>query len=209
MEAIAFAASASESVRVAWTDDDYNGLFVIKALRRKAFSGRCVVNIGGAQVGVRSGERDVALRWFVNAAHTYLFQQKIQTPLALIPVPNATAVDMGSCDTVEQASLLASSIGGEASVLDVVRWSEPVEAKDDARYYYDRATLSAGPFTAPRKTTVLVDELCTSGAAIVAVAKKLKEQGVQVDFALCAGFVPPGEPPSKVFQPHLLKLVDL
>ncbi|MBC7792317.1 MAG: hypothetical protein H7Z43_01300 [Clostridia bacterium] len=198
--------SASESARVAWTDDDYNGLFVLKALRRKSFSGRCVVNIGAAKVGVRSAEREVALRWFANAAHTYLFEQKVQTPLVLIPVPNTSATGRERCDTAEQAMQLATSIGGDASVLDIVRWSEPVES-GDARYFYDRAVLRAAA-DARRKTTLLVDELCSDGAALLGIAAKLRIQGINVDFALFAGFIPHGEPPVKVFQPHVMKLAE-
>ena len=209
MQAIAFAASASESSRVGWTDDDYNGLFVLKALRRKSFSGRCVVQIGGVPVGVRSAERELALRWFVNEAHSYLYHQKVQTPLCLIPVPNLGATDGAKCDTVEQAEALAKSIGNEVSVLDVVRWSEPLEAQEDAGYYFQRAVVNGGGPDGARKTTVLVDEMCHgNGAALQAVAAKLRQSGINVDFALCAGFVPPGEPPSKVFQPHVLKLDD-
>ena len=186
---ISFVASAGGDTRLDWNEEDYNGLFVTKALKRKPFSGRCSVRISGQPVGVRSGERDVALRWFANVAHRYLFDAKIQTPVALIPIPNGGAIDIrASCDASAQAAELANSLAKDAYVLDVVRWKTPIpQGEHPARHYFEQAAVHDSPLTgSPRKTTVLVDEVFTDGAVIRAVAARLAESGIKVDLVLCA-----------------------
>ncbi|HSI03705.1 MAG: hypothetical protein ACAI38_17890 [Myxococcota bacterium] len=186
---ISFAASAGDDKRLDWNEEDYNGLFVTKALKRKPFSGRCSVRISGQPVGVRSGEREVALRWFANVAHRYLFDSKIQTPVALIPIPNGGAIDIrASCDTSAQAAELANSLAKDAYVLDVLRWQSPIPQGDHpAKHYFEQAIVHDNPLTAsPRKTTVLVDEVFTDGSVIRGVAARLAEKGIKVDLVLCA-----------------------
>jgi hypothetical protein len=206
LRVISFTVSSSTSDRLGWTDDDYNGLFITKALKRKSFGGRCTVRIGGQEVGVRSGERELALKWFAHVAHQYLFDAKAQTPIALIPIPNAGAIDIkASCDTVEQAASLANSLGNDGFVMDIVRWADPVTTNQgppqNAKFYYDRALVYPGADPA-RKTTVLVDEVFNTGAHIEGVAQRLRQNGVHVDFALVAAHVPRGPSPTPVFKAH-------
>ena len=186
---ISFTASAGGDNRLDWNEEDYNGLFVTKALKRKPFSGRCSVRISGQPVGVRSGEREVALRWFANVAHRYLFDSKIQTPVALIPVPNGGAIDIrASCDTSAQATELANSLAKDAFVLDILRWKSPIpQGEHPAKHYFEQAAVHENPLsTSPRKTTVLIDEVFTDGAVIRGVVARLAESGIKVDLVLCA-----------------------
>jgi hypothetical protein len=172
-----------------WNEEDYNGLFVTKALKRKPFGGRCSVRISGQPVGVRSGEREVALRWFANVAHRYLFDSKTESPVALIPVPNGGAIDIrASCDTSAQAAELANSLAKDAYVLDILRWQSPIpQGEHTAKHYFEQAIVHDNPLTgSPRKSTVLVDEVFTDGAVIRGVVARLAARGIKVDLVLCA-----------------------
>lgn len=201
---ISFTASAVGDNRLDWNEEDYNGLFVTKALKRKPFSGRCSVRIGGQAVGVRSGEREVALRWFTNVAHRYLFDNKVETPIALIPVPNSSAIDIhASCDTTQQAAELANSVGKDAYVLDILRWRAAIaQGEHAAKHYFEQAVVHDNPLTAsPRRTTVLIDEVFNGGASVRGVIVRLAEKGVKVDFVLCASHLATARVP-QVFSAH-------
>ncbi len=207
---ISFTASAGGDNRLDWNDEDYNGLFVTKALKRKPFNGRCSVRISGQPVGVRSGEREVALRWFANVAHRYLFDSKIETPVALIPVPNPGAIDIRvSADTTEQATELSNSLAKDAYVLDILRWKTPITPGEHApKHYFEQAALHDSPLLAtPRKTTILIDEVFTDGNVLRGVVARLKEKGIKVDLVLCASHASAKRVPD-VFTTHKHAIAD-
>lgn len=207
---ISFTASAGGDNRLDWNDEDYNGLFVTKALKRKPFSGRCTVRISGQPIGVRSGERDVALRWFANVAHRFMFDTKVESPVALIPVPNAGAIDIrAAADTTEQANELSNSLGKDAYVLDILRWKSAIEqGEHPPKHYFDLAVVHDSPLLAtPRKTTILVDEVFTDGHVLRGVVARLKEKGIKVDMVLCASHTSATRVPD-VFTTHKHSIAD-
>ncbi len=214
IQLVAFA-SYLTNVNERWSDDDYNALFVVKALKGRTFNGPCMARIPTGRMAVTSADKNTAREWFAIVAAAYLARWHPPTPLALIPVPNSKATDHAvPCDVTLQAQALAARVPN-SFVYDVVRWVRPMpsasgeEGSRDPGIYFDAARVQLPDPPPTIATAVLIDDVCTTGAHLRAVQARLSiKHSIDAGVALCAAYTPAPEeaPPRPVFDEHFRKL---
>lgn len=161
------------------------------ALRGELIQGESTIPVGSEKRTLASLNVNDSIDWFGEMVTDYLDGCPIRPPFDLVPVPTSKTTLESSAGP--WTTLLAISIASngleDASVLDVLRWKEPLAAPSQrtqsvAELYENLAVLE--PLPAGRRV-VLVDYLFTGSATLRACAAKLERQGARVLIAVCAG----------------------
>jgi hypothetical protein len=130
-----------------------------------------------------------ALDWFGSIAALVIEVQKLLPPIVLIPVPRSgclvTSPKYPSIATLVQA--IASRLKQKVVVCDALRWKKPqtpshLGGSRDPQQLLRNLDLIRIP---PRGTVVIVDDVLTTGAHLLASAVKLSSAGVLCTNAIC------------------------
>lgn len=148
---------------------------------------------GGPRVPREEAPR-AAIEWF--ALQVARVWEKVVQPrgrYVLVPLPDSQAVKaVAECRTATLARAIAEKVGPEATVADILRWSEPMKsaAKEDGprdpRELYPKLVLLAGRRPSDGRY-ILIDDVMTTGGHIQAAAAKLNAADLRCSLAFCAG----------------------
>ena len=159
------------------------------ALRGERVSGTSAVPVGTDERSLTTMNANDSIDWFGEMVVQYLDSHQVLPPFELVPVPTPQTTLASSPGP--WTSLLAISISSngldDASVLDLLRWKEPLpehRGHTVSELYENLAVIR--PFPTDR-VLVLVDYLFTSSTTLRACAARLKRHGANVVLALCAG----------------------
>jgi predicted amidophosphoribosyltransferase len=132
--------------------------------------------------------RQEALEWFGALAGLTLAIKKLSSPIVLIPIPNSDCVQNRS--TIPRTLFLAESVAAHtanAVVCDCLRWKQHQTpshcggTRNISRLNSDLLLT----ITPPLATAILVDDVVTTGAHIIASAAVLARGGVYCNEAIC------------------------
>jgi hypothetical protein len=177
------------SVDVAWGDGDYNALKVVKAIKGLPVNKFAYVPVCGVNRRLEQANLEDAIDWFGQLAATYVLAQNLAHPLTFVPVPNSKCAVTNT--DLPRTLLLAQAIARRipnAQVWDGLRWRTVMlpSSKGGTRapqVLYDNLAVANGT---PSTQLVLVDDVRTTGAHLVAALARLREGGARCSLALSA-----------------------
>jgi len=117
-----------------------------------------------------------AAEWFGEIGALALTKKGLRLPIVLIPVPDSSCT--WASDRMPRSALLACSLARHltnAVVIDALRWRRKVKpsheggTRDPARLYANLTML----LTIPRGTSVVVDDVLTTGGHVRAAAARI------------------------------------
>jgi predicted amidophosphoribosyltransferase len=161
------------------------------ALRGEQIEGESKIPVGAEERTLTQLNANDSIDWFGEMVTEYLESCRIRPPFSLVPVPTSKTTLESSAGP--WTSLLAISIAsngpGDVSILDVLRWKEPLEAPSQrgqtvSELYENLALLQPLPEGIP---VILVDYLFTGSSTVRACAARLQRHGARVLLCLCAG----------------------
>jgi predicted amidophosphoribosyltransferase len=177
------------NVDVVWRGEDYDALKFVKAIKGKPINKYAYVPVGKAKRLLQERNADDAITWFGEMAMAPTRDLRIPRPLVLVPIPNS------SCTTtngkVPRTTRLAKALLvqlGEGEVWDRLRWKTSMTPSSqggtrDPQELYDNLVVTKEP---PKGSLVLIDDVRTTGAHLLAAAARLVEKGARVPSAVCA-----------------------
>ena len=152
-----------------------------KPIRLSLLDQRCALSAGNA---------DAVIDWFGAVAAAACVDAP-DAPIAFVPVPSSTATE--GAPSAGRTALFATAVSErwphESYVLDVLRWTEPMQkaheggARDQGILY--EKLLSTEPVRYGERV-VLVDDVLTRGGHVAACAALLWDGGAEVEFAITA-----------------------
>jgi hypothetical protein len=161
------------------------------ALRGERFEATARVPVGDEERTLATINANDSIDWFGEMVARYWSANRCPRPVALVPVPTSrTTLDLSAGPWT---SLLAISIASngvdEADIVDALRWRSPLpppgSKQPSAAELFENLVVT-------RKLesgvpVVLVDYLYTSAGVLRACAGRLREKGLSVPLAVCAG----------------------
>ncbi len=177
------------NVDVVWRGEDYDALKFVKAIKGKPINNYAYVPVGKAKRLLQERNADDAIGWFGEMAMAPTTAVRLPRPLILVPIPNS------SCTTtngkVPRTTRLAKALLvqlGEGEVWDRLRWKRIMTPSSqggtrDRQELYDNLVVTKEP---PKGSLVLIDDVRTTGAHLLAAAARLMEKGARVPLAVCA-----------------------
>jgi len=161
------------------------------ALRGEQIVGESKIPVGAEERTLTNENANDSIDWFGEMVTSYVETCHIQPPFSMVPVPTSKTTLESSAGP--WTSLLAISIASNGldgvSILDVLRWKQPLEPPSQrdqtvSELYENLAILQRLPERSP---VILVDYLFTSSATLRACAARLRHHGADVLLGLCAG----------------------
>jgi len=176
----------------------------ILALKGKHFNGYAQVPVSGKLRRLTNENASDAVQWFGEMAATYLIQNKIRGPFAIIPVPNSSSIIDSSAKPRTRRlarSLAEHLVDDDCTILDCLRFkqnqgSASVEGgpREPLKIYKNLTVLRDDIAEVLEKIeegehycVLLVDDVTTSGGHLRACAARLKKAGLGVDAVICGG----------------------
>jgi hypothetical protein len=161
------------------------------ALRGERIDGESRIPVGTEERALSATNANDSIDWFGEMVSHYLSENQLRRRVALVPVPTSrTTLDSSAGPWT---SLLAISIASngleEADIVDVLRWRSPLpppgQRSSTAAELFENLAVTRK--LDPGVPVVLVDYLYASSATLRACAGRLRELGVPVPLAVCAG----------------------
>jgi len=176
------------NVDVVWRGEDYDALKFVKAIKGKPINKYAYVPVGKVRRLLEERNADDAIGWFGEMAMAPTRDLRIPHPLILVPIPNS------SCTTtngkVPRTTRLAKALAVQLreEVWDRLRWKTIMTPSSqggtrDPQELYDNLVVTKEP---PKGSLVLIDDVRTTGAHLLAAAARLAEKGARVPLAVCA-----------------------
>lgn len=189
LRVVCFSSYVSDRSRPSPEQDDVRRFLL--ALRGERFEGVASVPVGAEVRSLATTNSNDSIDWFGEMVARYLGANGITGPLALVPVPTSRATLESSAGpwTALLAISVASNGLDEADIVDALRWRRPLpppgqRSSSVAELYENLALIRR---LDPGVPVLLVDYLYTASATLRACASVLREQGLRVPLALCAG----------------------
>src|SRR5260370_26378286 len=174
-----------------WRPDDYNAMKFIKAIKGESLNKHAWVPVGGTLRRLENDNADDAIDWFGEWASGCVKGKHLARPLLLVPVPNSSCAVTNK--KVPRIFRLAEAIASRlqrVDVLDCLRWEKPMRSSHsmggtrDRQELYDSLVVTR---RLPDTRLVLLDDVRTTRAHLLASAARLIEKGGHCNLALCAG----------------------
>jgi len=161
------------------------------ALRGEQIQGESRIPVGAEERTLTNHNANDSIDWFGEMVTSYLETCHIQPPFSLVPVPTSkTTLDASAGPWTSLLAISIASNGLEGvSVMDMLRWKEPLEPPSQrdqtvSELYENLAILQ--PLLEGSRV-ILVDYLFTGSATLRACAAGLRRHGGNVLLGLCAG----------------------
>jgi adenine/guanine phosphoribosyltransferase-like PRPP-binding protein len=176
------------------TQDHWTALHFAKAIKGTPLAGYATLSTPVVDpIRIDRTTACAAPEWFARLAVTAVPWRDL-LPCGLVPIPDA------ACDLVAArrprmfalAEALASAVGFDVAVCDVLRWSRPMSpahiAADarDPQVLYGRLRLTNRAWLPAGQRLVLLDDVVASGAHLRAAAAFLRDCRAEVSVAICA-----------------------
>ena len=181
------------------TQDDWTALHFVHAIKNTPLAHFAVLRLrDGENVRIDEESAHAAPIWFAKLAVSGFPSRGASArdvfPFGLVPIPDAAC--SLSADrpprTIRLADALASELGPDAFVDDLLRWVRPMlpthfgEDSRDPQVLYGRLRLRDPLRPVRHQRFVLVDDVIASGAHLRAAAAFLRDCGATVVCAVCA-----------------------
>ena len=177
------------NVNVVWRGEDYDALKFVKAIKGKPINKYAYVPVGNTRRLLQQQNADDAIGWFGEIASAPTKDQRLASPLILVPIPNSSCTVKNGIvpRTTKLAKALAAQLG-KAEVWDRLRWKTTMTPSSqggtrDPQELYDNLVVTKDP---PKGSLILVDDVRTTAAHLRAAAARLIENGARVPLAVCA-----------------------
>jgi predicted amidophosphoribosyltransferase len=180
-----------------WREEDWGAYKWIQALKEKELRGDCHVPVNNQMLRLSDANRASSVEWFGFLAAQHLISENILGPVNSVSVPNSrcTVDSAEPSRTFSLARALALSLGNGSVAVDCLRWnvdwgaaSERLGSRNRDALFSNLTLLdSALSNLIPGAPFILLDDMTTSGAHLLACATKLKNEGFQVIEAVCGG----------------------
>lgn len=180
---------------IIWRQRDYDAHDFVMAVKAKSINGYCQIPCRGEVHRIDDNNRDLALELFARIIEDALLREPwMMAPFMLVPVPNSlTHLGVNNPPrTAAQAEALLAKLGPQATLWDVLRWTEPMLSARtqggarDPRVLFDKLTILRGPVRRGDRA-VLVDDTLTSGGHLQACVAVLQRARIECDLAVTAG----------------------
>lgn len=172
-----------------WRDADYCASMFVKAIKKRPFNGYGQIPVCGTSHRLVEANSDDSIQWFGEMAAEYL-KGRLRGQVALVPVPNSVCTIKNKM--VPRTVLLAESIAARLngfSLWDGLRWKKAMTpssqggTRDPHELYENLVVIK----NMPHDKIVLIDDVRTKGAHLIAAKARLAEKGGNCCLALCAG----------------------
>lgn len=175
------------------SNETFHALKFIKAIKGDPFRGyaQIPVPLAGRRRRLDENNRDQVFAWFAEMVAACFVNPKARR-LVFVPVPRSSATkqaDLVGTPTERLARELAA-LQPSWRVETVLWWKKPIRSartggSRSAIYLHSR--LAVAPTAHAGAEFVLIDDVCSSGGHLVAAEAALRDHGITVAFALCAG----------------------
>jgi len=172
-----------------WRGEDWNAQKFVKAVKGKHVNGYAWVPVCGNSRYLSESNADDSIGWFGEMAAKYLTEHPTLASL-LVPVPNSdcTTKNRKLPRTLRLAEAIASRVK-RMKVWDGLRWKIEMTPSSkggtrDPQILYDNLVVTE---KLPVGRVILVDDVRTTGAHLIASAARIKTKGGTCRLALCAG----------------------
>lgn len=205
LEVVSFATYLT-NVAIAWRDEDHAALKFVKAVKGKPFTGYAWVPVGDKMRRLNQQNGDDAIDWFAIMAAVRLHDET-SDDIVLTPIPNSrcTKTNRKIPRTLRIAETVAARAGIE--VLDCLRWKEAMTPSSQGgtrnpQELYDKLVEIQDATDAK---IILIDDIRTTGAHLVAAKAFLQRKKAKCVMAVCAGRTvwAPEENPFAILQEDL------
>jgi hypothetical protein len=172
-----------------WRDADYCGSMFVKAIKARPFNGYGWIPVRGTSHRLTQENSDDAIQWFGDMAADFL-SGKLPNPVALVPVPNSgcTVENTTLPRTLLLAQSIASRLGG-ITLWDGLRWKKAMtpSSQGGTRDPFELFENLAITKDMPADKIVIIDDVRTKGAHLIATKARLAKKGGDCCLAVCAG----------------------
>lgn len=175
---------------VPWRQDDWHSSKFIKAIKGEPVNGYALVPVSGILHELRQANANNAVDWFGEMAAEYLRQHPVRRPLVFAPIPNSSSTvnSRKPPNTYGLAQAIVARLQG-ATMWDGLRFRVAMQKSRqggtrDPQELYGNLVIT-GPI--PNAGIVLVDDVRTTGAHMLAAHAKLTIAGGRCVLGICAG----------------------
>jgi hypothetical protein len=177
------------NIDVRWRDDDFNALKFVKAIKGLPVIKFALVPVCGTVRRLEQHNAEQAIDWYGEMASAYIRNRNPQPPLIFVPIPNSSCAvtNENVPRTLRLAGALAARLES-ATVSDILLWKEVMLPSSrggtrNPEILYDNLVLTTQP---PTTQVILIDDVRTTGAHLIAAAAKLAEASTPSSLAICA-----------------------
>jgi hypothetical protein len=161
-----------------WTPAQCVSQGIVKAIKGKPFNGYREVTVAGITRRLHPGDRDLAIDWFVDRV---VEETEFDDGLySLVPIPDSdkTPSSTDQSRTLLLAQKLVARLPGQFDIWDYLRFRKAIPEKTrDGRFLYENMVCTSDQ--PPAGYVILLDDVCTSGAHVLAARRRLKECGAR------------------------------
>lgn len=170
-----------------WRDEDHWALKFVKAVKGKPFGGYAWVRVAGEPKRLNQENAEEAIDWFGIMAAEYL-EDHVRDDIQLVPIPNSHCTKASEIPRTKRLALaIAARVG--VHVLDGLRWKAAMtpSSKGGTRNPQDLYDNLIEVRKLADSKIILVDDVRTKGAHLVAAKAFLRAKNAKCLMALCAG----------------------
>lgn len=182
------------------SQEHWAALHFAKAIKGTPLAGYATLSTPvGETIRIDRTTASFAPEWFARFACAAVPWRNF-VPCGFVPIPDA-ACDLAKGRpprTYALANALASALGADVAVVDLLRWSRPMspahvaDGSRDPQVLYGRLRLTKQGWPLTGQKLVLVDDVVASGAHLRAAAAFLRDCLAHVQLAICGAHASDG-----------------
>jgi hypothetical protein len=188
LKVVSFAAYLTTAA-APWRNADYCALMFVKAIKAWEFGGYHWIPVCGNPRRLTQENSDDAIQWFGEMAAAH-FAGKFRRQISLVPIPNSNCTV--KTKTIPRTKQLAESIADRlngVTIWDGLRFKKLMtpSSKGGTRNPHELYENLVVTKDLPGNRIIIVDDVRTTGAHLIAAKARLVEKGGNCDLAICAG----------------------